>query len=175
MGDAGDELSNRSHFFGVNQFVAQLGGIRNVGHDHDDAVDIVLLVAHGAEVDGEMADMAVAAHDLHFQIIDLSPAQNGRQRFGERARESGRGQLEQRPAQKFALFKASFVPAAIGIADKAGGVGDQNQALCVAENFAGEVALALQFGLIGMQAGNIEHETANLHQAVRECHTFRRH
>jgi len=32
------------------QFAAQFGGVGDVGHDYDDAVDVALLVAHGAEV-----------------------------------------------------------------------------------------------------------------------------
>ena len=90
MGDAGDELSDGGHFFGVNQFIAQLGGVGDVGHDYHDAVDVVLLVAHGAEVDGELSGVAVAAHDLQFEIVDLSAAQRGLQRVrqvDERSRE----------------------------------------------------------------------------------------
>jgi hypothetical protein len=90
VGHAGDELTNRSQFLGVHQFVAQFRGIGDIGHDHDDAVDVVLLIPHGAEIDGEMAHVAIAAHDLHFQIIDLLPTQNGLEGFREPMYESGR-------------------------------------------------------------------------------------
>ena len=88
VGDAGDELSDGCHFLGMNQFAAQFGRVGDVGHDHDDAVDVALLVAHGAEVDGELAGMAVAAHDLQFKIVDLPAAQNGLQRVGQRTTHS---------------------------------------------------------------------------------------
>jgi len=84
-GDAGDELSDSGHFFGVDEFAAKFGGVGDIGHDDDDAVDVVLLVAHRTEVDGELSGMAVAAHDLQFEIVDLSAAQDGLQRV-----ESGR-------------------------------------------------------------------------------------
>jgi len=34
VSDAGDQLSNRCHFLGVNELAAQFGGVGNVGHDH---------------------------------------------------------------------------------------------------------------------------------------------
>ena len=37
VGDAGDQLSDGRHFFGVHQLGAQHRRIRDVGHDHDDA------------------------------------------------------------------------------------------------------------------------------------------
>ena len=80
---------------------------------------------------------------------------------------AGSSQLQQGSAQQFALLEAGFVPAAVGIADQAGGVGDQDEALGVAENLAGEVALALQFRLIGVKAGDIEHQAANLQQTPK--------
>ena len=48
-------------------------------------------------------------------------------------------------SQQFLLkIAARFIPAPIAVADQAGRVGDQDQALRVIENFAGKVALALQ-------------------------------
>ena len=79
---------------------------------------------------------------------------------------TGRGQFEQGTSEQIALLKSGVVPAAVGIADQAGGVGHQNQALRVAENFGGKIALAVQFRLVGAQAGDIEHEAANLQQAA---------
>ena len=46
-------------------------------------------------------------------------------------------------SQQLALFKAESTPAPVGIADHPVGIGDQNQALGVAQNLAGEIALAL--------------------------------
>ena len=39
VGDAGDQLSDGSHFFGVHELGAKHGGVGHVGHDHDDAAD----------------------------------------------------------------------------------------------------------------------------------------
>ncbi len=50
------------------------------------------------------------------------------------------------------LLKAETAPAAIRIADHAFGVGDQNQALGMAQNLAGEITFFLQFGLRLVQA-----------------------
>ncbi len=167
VSDAGNQLADRRHFFGVHQFVAQHGGIGNVGeHDHD-AGHGSLLVAHGAEIRRELPDSAVAAHDLQFQIVDLLAVQRALQRIGQRADKARRGQFQQRTPQQFALFESRVVPAAVGVADQACGVGDQNQALRVAENLAGEIALAVQFRLVGAQAGHIEHQSANLQQAAQ--------
>src|SRR6202035_4869572 len=161
---AGNELSNRRHFLGVNEFVAQIGGVGDVGHDHDDAVDVALLVAHGAEVHRELPGMAVAAHNLQFQVVDLSPKQSGLERIRQRTDEAGSSQLQERTPEQFTLLETGIVPAAGRVADEAGGIGDQDEALRVAENLAREVALPLQLRLISVEAGDIEHQAANLQQ-----------
>src|ERR1039457_4833396 len=61
-----------------------------------------------------------------------------------------------------ALLKAKAAPAAVGITDHAFGIGDQNQALGMTENFAGEITLLLQLGLRLAKARDIEHEAAIL-------------
>ncbi len=94
MRDAGDKLSHGRHFFGMNQLVAKVGGIGDVGHDHHDAGDVSLLVAHGAEVHGELTGPAVSAHDLQFQIVNLRPTENGLKRVGQRTNEAGRRQFQ---------------------------------------------------------------------------------
>src|ERR1035438_8673153 len=62
-----------------------------------------------------------------------------------------------------ALLKAKAAPAAVGITDHAFGIGDQNQALGMTENFAGEIPLFLQLGLRLAEDADIEHEAAVLH------------
>src|ERR1700691_2408809 len=136
VSDAGDELSDRRHLFGVNEFAAQFRGVGDVGHDHHDAVDVVLLVPHGTEVDGELAGMTIAAHDLQFQIVDLHAAQSRLQRIGQRTDVAGSSQFQQRTPQQFALLESGLVPAPVGIADQAGSIGDQDESLRVAENLS---------------------------------------
>ena len=69
------------------------------------------------------------------------------------------------------LLKAETAPAPVGITDDAFGVGDQNQALGMAEDFAREIALFLQLRLRMAEAGNIEHEAAVLQDsAARIAH-----
>src|SRR5580700_9379855 len=68
---------------------------------------------------------------------------------------------------RFTVLERGFMPAAVGIADKAGGVSHQNEALSVAENLAGEIALPMQFRLIGVHAGNVQHQPADLQQAPK--------
>ena len=58
---AGDELSQRRHFFGVHQFCLQVGGVGDVRHHDDDAIDVAFFVAHGAQADGKMSGGAIAA------------------------------------------------------------------------------------------------------------------
>ena len=60
------------------------------------------------------------------------------------------------------MLVTRFVAPPVCIADQAGSIGDQDEALGVAENLAGEIALAVQFRLVGAQAGDVEHEAANL-------------
>ena len=108
MSDAGDELPDRCHFFGVNEFAAQFGGVSDVGHDHHDAVDVALLVAHGAEVDGELADIAIPARDVEFQVIDLHAAQSGLERIRQRTDVTGSGKLQQGTPEKFFLLEAGL-------------------------------------------------------------------
>ena len=79
----------------------------------------------------------------------------------------GGNQFHQRAAQQLRLLIAScLVPAPVGVADQTGGVGHQNQALGVVEDLAGEIALALQFGLEVLEVGDVEHEAAALRQSA---------
>src|SRR5690348_5384490 len=65
--------------------------------------------------------------------------------------------------QELGLLKAEAAPAPIGITDDPIDVSDQNQALGMTEDFAGEITLFLQLGLRLAQAGDVEHEAAVLH------------
>ena len=64
--------------------------------------------------------------------------------------------------QDLVLLKAETAPAPVGITDHAVGVGDQNQALGMTEDLAGEITLFLQLGLRLVEAGDIEHQAAVL-------------
>src|SRR5271156_2241936 len=70
-------------------------------------------------------------------------------------------------SQEFALLETSFVPAAVRVTDQKSRIRDQDQALGVAENLAGKIALSVQFRLVSVQAGDIEHQAANLQQLSR--------
>src|SRR6266702_6992233 len=50
MGHASDQLPYSRHLFCVHQLGLQRGRVRHIAHDHDDAADVTLFVAHGAEV-----------------------------------------------------------------------------------------------------------------------------
>ena len=95
MGNAGDQLSHGGQFFGVNQFIPEFGGVRDVRHDYNDAIDVVFLVPHGTKVDGKLASVAVRAHDLQFQVVDLSAAQDGLERVREGTNIAGGRQFKQ--------------------------------------------------------------------------------
>ena len=64
------------------------------------------------------------------------------------------------------LLIAHVIPAPVGVTDQTGGVGHQDQALGIVQDLAGEIALALQFGLKGLQAADIQHDAAVLHHAL---------
>src|SRR5580698_6102676 len=165
MRDSGNQLADGGHFFGMNQFVAEHGGIGDVGKHNHDTGDGSLLVAHGVEVGGKFSGNASAADNGQFEIIDGLPAEGDLQGIRQRANVTRASQFKQRTAEQFPLFEAGVKPAAIGVTDQTGGVGNQNQALGIAENFGGEIALAMKFGLIGAQARDIEHESANLQES----------
>ena len=71
-------------------------------------------------------------------------------------------ELFQGPPQQLLLLVAHVVPAPVGVTDQPGGIRDQDQALRVVQNLAGEVALALQLRLEVLQPADIEHQTAEL-------------
>ena len=60
------------------------------------------------------------------------------------------------------MIESRIVPALVGVADQPGGIRYQDEALGIVENLAGEITLAVQFRLVGAQAGDVEHEAANL-------------
>src|SRR5208337_481460 len=162
VGDAGDQLSDGRHFLGVQQLGAQQGGVGDVGHDHHDAAHAAVFAADGAEIDGELGAAAVAANQGQIEVIDLLPAGHGGQRFAQRGAACRSAEIGQGVRQDLVLLKAETAPAPVGITDDAIGVGDQNQALGMVEDFAGEIALFLQLGLRISEAGDIEHEATVL-------------
>ena len=64
MSDAGDQLAHSGHFFRMNEFGLQRGGIGDVAHDNDQTDNVALLVSHGTEVHGKLPYIAVAAQYL---------------------------------------------------------------------------------------------------------------
>ena len=128
---------------------------------------LAVFAADGAEIDGELAADAVAANQRQIEVIDLLAAGHGGQRFAKRGAARGRAQVGQGMRQDLVLLKAEAAPAPVGITDDAFGVGDQNQALGMAEDFAGKIALFLQFGLRLAKAGDVEHEAAVLQDVAR--------
>ena len=163
------------HLFRVDQLGLQHGGVGDVGHHDHDAGDDALLIAHGTEVDGELADPAIAAQDLQIEVVDVVSGERGVEGVGEHGRRGGRDEIGERTANQLPLLVAGVVPAAVGIADESGRVDDQNQALRVVQDLLGEIALALQFGLVGLKAGDVEHQAAVLqHLAVGVAEQRRR-
>src|SRR5450631_768657 len=75
-------------------------------------------------------------------------------------------QVGQRMRENLVLLKTEAAPAPVGITDDAFGVGDQNQALGMAEDLAGKITLFLKLGLGLAEAGDIEHEAAVLQDAA---------
>ena len=101
-------------------------------------------------------------HDLQFQIVDLLAIQGALQRLGQSVHKTAFDQFKQGTPQQFPLLETGIVPAAIGVTDQTGCVRHQNQALRIAKNLAGEIALAIQFRLISAKTGHIEHQSADL-------------
>ena len=61
-----------------------------------------------------------------------------------------------------ALLIAHIEPAAIGVADEARSIDDENQTLSVIENLAGEVTLSLQLRLESSDSADVENQAAVL-------------
>ncbi len=167
VGDAGDQLSDSRHFLGVHELGSQDGGVGDIGHDYDDVADLAVFSADGAEIDGELAAGTVAANQGQIKVIDLLAAGHGCQCFAKRGAARGGAQVRQGMPQNLVLLKAETAPAPVGITDHAVDVGDQNQALGMAKDFAGEITLFLQLGLRLVEAGDIEHEAAVLQDVAR--------
>jgi hypothetical protein len=130
-------------------------------HDHN-AGDDALVIAHGAEVDGELPNAAIPTQDGQVEVVDLVTRERGIEGISEHGSAVWRDQLGERTSDELALFVAGVVPAAVGIADEPGRIDHQDQALGVIEDFFREVAGMLQFRLEGLQAGDVEHQPAVL-------------
>ena len=168
MGHAGNQLADGRHFFRMDQLGLQHGGVGNVGeHDHD-AGDDALLVAHGAEIHGELSDPPVATQYLQVEIVDGMSGEGGIQGVGQNRTANGRHELGQGTAHQLALLVTGVIPAAVGVSDQAGSIDHQNQTLGIVQNLFGKISGPLEFGLEGFQPGDVEHEAAILqHLAMR--------
>src|ERR1700746_1650283 len=143
MGNAGNKLSDGRHFFGMDQLRLKHGGVGDIGHHYDNAGNASLLIAHRAEVDGELTDAAIATHHRQIEIVDLMAGNRGVQSIRQNGAASGRNEVRERATDKLALLVAGIVPATVGIADEASGVDYENQALRIIEDLLREVAGAL--------------------------------
>ena len=99
MRDTGNELTQRRHFFRVHQFRLQAGGVGDVRHHHDHAIDFAFFVAHGAEADGKLPGRATAAEEWYLQIIECRSLQRALQRFGKQRTPRRRNHSYQRSSQ----------------------------------------------------------------------------
>src|SRR5882762_817556 len=168
VGYARHQLSDGRHLLGMDQLGLEHGGIGDVGHDHHDAGHDALLIPHRTEVDGELSRSTVAAHDGQVEVVDLVSGERGVQRIDEDPATGGRNQIGQRATHQFPLLVAGVVPAAVRVADQASGIDHQDQALGIVQDLLGEIAGALQFGLVTLQPGDVEHQSAILqHLSVR--------
>ena len=100
---ARNELSDGRHLLGVHELGLQHGGIGDVGHHHDHRSDLVILVAHGAEIDGELADVSVAKKNRKLEIVDLMAGKSGVQRFFQKLATPGGDEVRQFTTEQFFL------------------------------------------------------------------------
>src|SRR5262244_255836 len=127
----------------MNQFRLQNGGVSYVRHNHDQARNISLLVAHWPEVYCEMTDSSVAIKDLQIEVIDLPPGQGRTESFTDGIASTSRNQADKWHADQVLLLVAHLRPAAVRIGHEADGIHDKNQTLSIVENSSGKIALAL--------------------------------
>src|SRR5258708_15824130 len=164
VGHAGDKLAHRSHLLRVHQFGLDHGGIGNVRHQHHHAADVAAFVAHGTQVDGELARGAVAAHNHQVQVVCLQAMQAGLKGFGKGRLVQRRNDVVQAVSHQLVLVETTgLIAAAVGITDQAGGVRYQNHGLGVVQDLAGKVALPLKLRLEVLHFGDIQEDTALLH------------
>ena len=108
----------------------------HVGHDDNYAPDETIIPIDRTKIHRELAALSVAAEQLHLKIIYLPAVCDGSQRFPQSGLASRNSQFRKRMTQELAQFESKTTPASIGITDYAGGVGNQNEALSMAQDFA---------------------------------------
>ena len=141
----------------MHQFCLQTGGVGDVRHDHDDAIDLALLVAHGAEADGKLSGGAAATEERDFQIIERGALQGALERFGKERPARGRDEFHQRLTQQILFAVAGLEAAAVGVTDQTGGIEHQDHALRVIQNVLVEIALAAVAAFGNAAIGDVFH------------------
>ena len=174
---AGNELAERRHFFRVHQFRLQVGGVGDVRHHHDDAVDVALLVPHRAQADREMPGRCRCREKSgapDYQPLFLP--ERSLERFGQHGTPRLRNHFDQRAAQQILLAISGFEAAAVRVADQTHRVEHQNHALRVVQNVAIEIALAAIAALGLAPVGDVfQHvnRAAFFFFVRRECATWK--
>src|SRR5438270_2004916 len=163
MRHARDELAYGGHLLRVHQLGLNHRGIGNVGHEHYHAGDLATIVAHGTEVYGKFALRAIAAGDHQLQIVRLQAMQAGVEGFRKYFFVRSRDNPVQPISDQVILVKAArFIRALVGIADQTGSIRHHDQGLCVVEDLAGEIALALELRLEVLDLSDVEEDAAIL-------------
>src|SRR6266700_1251952 len=163
MRNAGDKLAHRGHLLCMHQLGLDHGGVGNVCHQHDYAVYVGAIVAHGTEVDGKLALRAIAARDHQLQVVRLHAVQTRFKCLGENLLVGRRDDSIQAVSHQFVLLKSSgLITALVRIADQAGGVRHHDHSLGVVQDLAGKVALTLELCLEVLDLGDIQEYAAIL-------------
>src|SRR2546430_8673395 len=100
--------------------------------------------------------------NLDLKVIYLTTGKHRRIRVAKCFCAGCRDQRLKWLAENACLFVSHDLPAAVRITHQARSIGNQDKALGVAQNIAGEIALSLQLRLIGLQATDVEHQAAIL-------------
>ena len=102
------------------------------------------------------------SQDMQIEIVHLFAFARGTQCVVQLLAAGLGNQLLERQSEQIPLLVSHIKPAPVGVANHAGRVYNQNQTLRVIENFAGEIALSLQFRLESFDSADIENEAAVL-------------
>src|SRR4051794_34855944 len=96
--------------------------------------------------------------NLDLKVIYLTAGEHRRIRVAKSFCAGRRDQRLKWLAKNARLFVSHDLPAAVRITHQSRSIGNQNKALGVAQNVAGEITLSLQLRLIGLQATDVEHQ-----------------
>src|SRR5882672_357497 len=99
---------------------------------------------------------------MHLEVIDLLAASDRSESVAQCQLAGGSGEFRKGMSEELALLESEAAPTAVGIADHAHGVRDQDQALGVAQDLAGEITLTLQFGLRLAETADVQDQSAVL-------------